>query len=194
MLTWHQVTMWGLACHHPMSYDVTCHMRPHIWPGGGNHWNGILCEIRIWSRLTMAAIWLPGVWVSWSWCGQYDNTRHGHSITRRYQSEQRSHAQPSVRHHIPILIHASSRPIIRLYKMYSAFFKVVYWERVCYQMVQELSEELFRVLIKPMWVRNVLREKSSLINYFFLLALEGWNNFCVSGRKVEKWLQRERGN
>ena len=29
----------------------------------------------------------------WSWCGQYDNTRHGHSITRRYQSEQRSHAQ-----------------------------------------------------------------------------------------------------
>ena len=100
----------------------------------------------------------------------------------------------SVRHHIPILIHAPSRPIIRLYKMYSAFFKVVYWERVCYQMVQELSEELFRVLIKPMWVRNVLREKSSLINYFFLLALEGWNNFCVSGRKVEKWLQRERGN
>ena len=34
-----------------------------------------------------------------------------------------------------------------------------------------------------------LQEKSSLINYFFLLALEGWNNFCVSGRKVEKWLQ-----
>ena len=37
----------------------------------------------------------------------------------------------SVRHHIPILIHAPSRPIIRLYKMYSAFFKVVYIERGC---------------------------------------------------------------
>ena len=37
----------------------------------------------------------------------------------------------SVRHHIPILIHAPSRHIIRLYIMYSAFFKVVYIERGC---------------------------------------------------------------
>ena len=33
-----------------------------------------------------------------------------------------------------------------------------------------------------------------LINYFFLLAWKGRNNFCVRRRKVEKWLQNRNPN
>ena len=74
-----------------------CHTMSHAasWPGPGA---GIIeMEFCVKWEYDPGSQWPQsgclGFESPWSWCGQYDNKRPGHSITRRYQSEQRSHAQ-----------------------------------------------------------------------------------------------------
>ena len=108
--------MSGLALSSP--HVIRCHMRLNTRPGGGNHWNGILFEMRIWSRLTMAGNLVPGVWVlvilMWPIWQHETRTFHHTQISIRATVPS---SDLHVSNHIPILIHASSRPIIRLFNL-----------------------------------------------------------------------------
>lgn len=128
MLPWHQVTMSGLALSSP--HVIRCHQShaaSHLTRGRESlKWNSVWNENMIPANNGRQSGCL-GFESPWSWCGQYDNTRHGHSITRRYQSEQRSqaqtqcqesysysHSRPIASHHQLIQIVPRPRPSLRL--------------------------------------------------------------------------------
>ena len=107
-----------LASHYTMSelalsspHLISCHyvtwgLNIRAQPRGGNHWNEILFEIRIWSQLNNGLqSGCLGFEPSDPYCGQYD-MRHGHSIrdinqsngpmlvTRCQESYSHSHSRP----------------------------------------------------------------------------------------------------